>query len=253
VIVEEGTSNFALRIMKLMERVEYRRADSREDREAIFRMRYEAYLREGYIEPNERGLFTDPDDDSPNAWLIGCFIDGELALSIRLHIASRPEHFMPVMKGFPDIVGPRLAAGALIIDASRMTTRLDLARAYPFLPYLAIRAPFMADEYFDADYITAACREEVAGAYRRMGGAVVWAPPRPYPPLTRPNMLVALECRKARAVIAKRFPFGRSTREEKASLYDRSSNLDADFHKIFAADRRARADAGRQQATTRVA
>ena len=252
-IADEGTSNFALRIMKLMERVHYKRADSREDREAIFRMRYEAYLREGYIEPNERGMFTDPDDDSSNAWLIACYIDGELAVSIRLHIASRPDHFMPVMRGFPDIVGPRLEAGALIIDASRMTTQLDFARAYPFLPYLGIRGPFMADDYFGADFITAACREEVAGAYRRMGGAVVWAPPRPYPPLTRPNMLLALECRKARKVLAKRFPFDRSTPEERAALFARSSNSDADFYTLFTAERRAREEEARQQATTCVA
>jgi hypothetical protein len=192
VIVDEGTSNFALRIIKLMERVHYKRADCREDREAIFRMRYEAYLREGYIEPNERGLFTDPDDESPNAWLIGCYIAGDLAMSIRLHIASRPDHFLPVMRAFPDVVGPRLKAGALIVDASRMTTQLDFARAYPFLPYLGIRVPFMADDFFGADFITAACREEIAGAYRRMCGAIVWAPPRPYPPLTRPNLLLAM-------------------------------------------------------------
>jgi hypothetical protein len=239
--------------MKLMERVHYKRADTREDREAIFRLRYEAYLREGYIEPNEDGLFTDPDDNSPNAWLIGCYIDGELAMSIRLHIAARPGDFLPVMKAFPDVVGPRLKAGALVVDASRMATRLDLARAFPFLPYLAIRTWYMADDFFGADYITAACRPEVSGAYRRMCGAVEWAPPRPYPPLTRLNMLMAVECRRSRDVIANRFPFTRSTAQEQASLFARSSNADVDCYAIFGADRRTRAHADRQQAATCVA
>lgn len=236
-----------------MERVHYKRADSREDKEAIFRMRYEAYLREGYIEPNEDGLFTDPDDDKPNAWLIGCYIDGELALSIRLHIASRPDQFLPVMRAFSDIVGPHLESGALIVDASRMTTRLELARAYPFLPYLGIRASYMADDFFGADFITAACREEIAGAYRRMCGAIAWAPPRPYPPLTRHNMLMAMDCRQVRRVIDKRFPFSRSTFEEQASLFDRSSNSSEDFYTLFNTDRRVRARETRQQPTTCVA
>ena len=249
-IVDEGTSKFAQRIMKLMERVHYKRADSREDREAIFRMRYEAYLREGYISQNERGLFTDPDDDRSNAWLIGCYIDGELAMSIRLHIAARPGDFLPVMKAFPDIVGPRLEAGGLIVDASRMATRLDLARAFPFLPYLAIRSWYMADGFFGADYITAACRPEVAGAYRRMCGAVEWAPPRPYPPLTRLNMLMAVELRQSRDLIANRFPFTRSTKQEQASLFARSSNAEVDCYAIFGADRRAGALEDRQQAAT---
>ena len=238
-----------------MERVKYKRADSREDREAIFRMRYEAYLREGYIETNSAGLFTDPDDERDNAWLIGCYIDGELAVSIRLHIASRPEHFLPVVRGFPDIVVPRLESGALIVDASRMTTQLEFVRAYPFLPYLGIRAALMATDHFGADFITAACRPEIAGAYRRLGAAVVWAPPRPYPPLTSLNMLMAVECDKSRGLIARRFPFTGSGGEERARLFGRSSNAgaEADAYAALIVDRDARAPELRQQATTCVA
>lgn len=249
-IIDEGTSNFASRVIKLMERVHYKRADTREDREAIFRMRYEAYLREGYIKPNDTGLFTDPDDESPNAWLVGCYVDNELALSIRLHIASQPDHFLPVMRAFSDVVGPRLEAGALIVDCSRMTTRLDLARAYPFLPYLGVRVTYMADDFFGADFLTVACREDISGAYRRMSKATVWAAPRPYPPLIPLNMLVGVDLRQVRAEFNKRFPFHLSTAEEQASLFKRSSNSDTDFYTFLNAARRARAEATRQQETT---
>jgi hypothetical protein len=37
------------RVLALLERVNYRRADTAEEREAIFRLRYEAYLSEGAI------------------------------------------------------------------------------------------------------------------------------------------------------------------------------------------------------------
>jgi hypothetical protein len=233
----------------LLERTEYRRADSREDKEAIFRMRYEAYSREGYIEKNACGLFTDPDDETSNAWLIAIFIEGALASSIRLHVASRPEHFLPVTQGFPDIIVPRLAAGELIIDASRMTSRLEFARAYPFLPYIAIRSAFVAEEHFGADYVTAACRPEYQAAYRRMGDAVNWAPPRPYPPLTRLQALMAYECKRMGARMRQRYPFLHSTPQEQRALFGRSSNAAGDPYAELTAGRVA-AERARQQSTT---
>ena len=139
VMQREEASAFSMRSKNLLNRVQYRRADNARDKETIFRLRHESYTRGGYIEPNPTGCFTDPDDETPNAWLIGVFIDGDLASSIRLHIASRPEHFLPVARGFPDIIGPRLAAGDLIIDASRQTSRLEFARTYPFLTYITMR------------------------------------------------------------------------------------------------------------------
>ena len=45
------------RVMALLERVDYRRADTSEEREAIFRLRYEAYLREGAIPPSTQRTF----------------------------------------------------------------------------------------------------------------------------------------------------------------------------------------------------
>jgi len=161
---QHEASAFAARVARLLERVEYRRADSSQDKEAIFRMRYEAYAREGFIEPNGSGLFTDADDECPNAWLIAVFIDGALASSIRLHIASRPDQFLPVSKGFPDIIMPRLEAGDLIIDASRQTSRIEFTRTYPFLPYITMRSAFIAEDHLGGDFITAACRPEYRAA-----------------------------------------------------------------------------------------
>jgi hypothetical protein len=203
-------------------------------------MRYEAYSREGYIPYNSSGLFTDPDDESPNAWLIAVFIDRALAGSIRLHIASRPEHFMPVTQGFSDIITPRLQRGELIVDASRMTSRIEFTRTYPFMPYLMMRSAFLAEDHFGADYITAACREEYQAAYRRMWGAVNWAPPRPYPPLTRLQALMAFDCKAMRRTTRVRYPFVRSTPEERSALYSRSSNsADDPFEDLTGARRLA--------------
>jgi N-acyl amino acid synthase FeeM len=250
VLQEQRVGAFASRVAKLLERIEYRRADTWEEKEPIFRMRYEAYTRAGHIEPNSSGLFTDPDDDRPNAWLIGIFIDGVLASSIRLHIASRPEHLLPVVKGFPDIVLPRLQAGEIIIDASRMTSRLEFARTYPFLPYIAIRSTFVAEDYFGADYVTAACREEYQRAYRRLGGAVNWAPARAFPLMTRKQALMAYQCKISGQTMRIRFPFLLSTPQEQRALFARSSNSESDFHAELMAGRRAARKAEMQHSTT---
>jgi hypothetical protein len=246
---QQEASEFAARIEKLLERVKYSRADTWEAKSKIFRMRYEAYSREGYIEPRANGLFTDPDDERPNVWLIAVEIDGELASSIRLHIASRPEHFLPVTKGFPDVVVPRLEAGDVIIDASRQTSRLEFTRAFPFLPYITIRSAFVAEDHFGGDYITAACRVEYQAAFRRMFGLTNWAAPRPYPPLTRLQALMAYDCKAKWTATRARYPFVRSTPTEQRALFGRSSNGDQDPYAELTAGHRTRVVEEKQHST----
>jgi hypothetical protein len=53
--------------MQLLERIEYRRADSPADKAAIYRLRHDAYMRAGTIEPRPSGLFHDPLDECPKS------------------------------------------------------------------------------------------------------------------------------------------------------------------------------------------
>jgi hypothetical protein len=249
----EGASAFAARVAKVLEHTEFRRADTIADKEAIYRMRYEAYAREGYIDLHHSGLFSDPDDERPNAWLIGVFIDGDLAASIRLHVASRPRHHLPAMAHFSDVVLPHLESGDLIIDASRMTSRFEYTRLFPFMPYITMRTAFLAEEHFDADYITAACREEYQGAYRRMYGAANWAAPRPYPPMTRPQALMAYDCKALFRATRARYPFENSTAEERRALYSRSSNLAENPHAELTSGHALKGSGPMQHSTTSAA
>ena len=97
--------------MRLLEKVEYRRADSPADKAAIYRLRHDAYMRAGTVEPKASGLFHDPMDETDNAWLIGVFIDGTLASALRLHISASLRAPLPELASFPDLVAPHLAAG----------------------------------------------------------------------------------------------------------------------------------------------
>lgn len=235
----EQASRFADRVMRLLDRIEYRRADSAADKEAIYRLRHEAYMRAGTVEPRRSGLFHDPMDEADNAWQIGMFIDGGLAAALRLHISASLRAPLPELASFADLLEPHLAAGRTIIDASRFVSRLDFSRQYAELPYLTLRPTFLAEEFFAADYVIAVCLAEYRAFYRRMYGAVEWAAPRPCPHITRPMALMAYDCNARRQPVHERYPFYRSTPAERARLFARSSN---------AADRVFEAIGRRQQA-----
>jgi hypothetical protein len=220
----QQVSRFADRVLRLLERVEYRRADSPADKATIYRLRYDAYIRAGTVEPSPSGKFHDAMDEINNAWLIGVFIDGELASALRLHISANLSDPLPTRAPFPDILEPLLRAGNLIIDVTRFVAKLEFSQTYSEIPYLTLRPAFMAEEFLRADFIIAACRAEHQAFYRRMFGGVPWSAPRPYPHLKRPMALVGHPCDTLRDEVYTKYPFYRSTEREQQSLFSQSSN-----------------------------
>ena len=79
---------FDERMYDLLEVTEYRRMESGEDREAAFRLRYNAYRREDFIDEHEDGQATDYLDEKPNTRTYGIFVVGELAGSIRISVVT---------------------------------------------------------------------------------------------------------------------------------------------------------------------
>ena len=96
--------------------------------------------------PSER--FTDPLDDTSNAWIFGVYIDGELASSIRLHVASRQSPDLPALNVFSDLLSPEIAAGKTIIDPTRFVADRAASRRYPELCYVTTRLAWLASEFF---------------------------------------------------------------------------------------------------------
>jgi hypothetical protein len=217
-------SRFSERVLRLLDRVEYRRAETQADKDAIFRLRYDAYMREGAIEPQRSGRFFDPFDEAPNVWIIGMFIDGELASSVRFHVADSEDAPLPAYSVFPDILGPRLHRREIIVDPTRFVTRLDFSRRFHEMPYLTVRPGWMAGEYFKADYILATIRSEHQGYYRRVFGHETWCAARDYPTLKKPIACMGLDYFAMRDRVEQRYPFYQSTPDERAALFSRSSN-----------------------------
>src|SRR5258708_28738124 len=69
-----------------LEHVDYRLAETPEDKDRIYRLRYRAYLREGAILPSDSERVTDRYDDLPNNFTFGIFVHGELYTSIRISL-----------------------------------------------------------------------------------------------------------------------------------------------------------------------
>jgi hypothetical protein len=211
------------RLSALWAKIECRRADTVEEREAIFRLRYQAYLREGAISPNPSGRFADADDDADNAYIFGLYIEGELASSLRIHIGSKTRDF-PSLHVFPDVLQPMLDAGRVVIDSTRFVADEKRSRLHRGLPYATLRASVLAAEYFHGDDLLAAVRVEHQAFYQRAFNHQVLCAARPYPQLAKPISLMSLHFPSAADWLYRHYPFFRSTVLERHRLFARPAS-----------------------------
>lgn len=94
--------NFTDRVLRLLERVEHRIAKSDFEREEVFRLRYDAYARNGLLTSRTDGrLFDARYDTVENAWITTTFIDGELAGSVRVNVGGGVDANLPSFASIP--------------------------------------------------------------------------------------------------------------------------------------------------------
>ena len=210
---------FAERVMGLLDKVDYGQAATDQEKDAVFRLRYDAYLREGAIGKNFSRRLSDRFDDLDNAFIFGVFVDGRLVSSIRLHVSSSAYPELPALGVFSDILGPEIEAGRTIIDPTRFVVDHGAAKVYPELPYVTTRIGLMAGEHFGADAILATVRTEHQAFYRRVFGHEVLADARPYPTLVKPLSLMRLDYFAMKERVHQRYPFFRSTAFERRMLF----------------------------------
>jgi N-acyl-L-homoserine lactone synthetase len=218
---QAAETSFTDRLALLLARTDCRRADSAEQKAAIFRLRYQAYLREGAIDPNPSGTFTDSFDETGNVYIFGLHVDGELAGAIRLHIASAKQPEFPTGEVFPDYLLPEIDAGKVIVDVTRFVANWKLARVYRGLPYITLRFALLAAEYFGAEDVLAAVRVEHQAFYRRNYFHLACGA-RPYPLLSKPIALMMLDFPATKDNMYRRYPCFRSTSSERRRLFERN-------------------------------
>lgn len=220
----EQQSRIAARRVALLEKVDYRLAETPAEREAIYRLRYRAYLKEGAIDANSSGIVTDRYDDLPNSWIFGVFYEGELSSSLRITVASPDHHDCPSMDVFPDFLQPWLAEGKVIVDPTRFVADPTSANRLPELPYLTLRLAYVSCEYFSADIGLASVRTEHQAFYRRVMMRSI-CESRPYPGLKKPIGLMEIDFPAMHDKLFARYPFLRSSESERRSLFEPATSV----------------------------
>jgi len=219
--VPPPSESFSESLMQLLDRVDCRRVDTGEERQAIFRLRYQAYLREGSIDPDSSESFSDRYDDMANTYLFGVYLDGELASSIRIHVVSKNHPRSPAADAFSDIFLPEIDGGKIVTDTSRFVTDEKFSRLYRGLPYITVRLPWLAARYFRPEQAFAAVRPEHQAFYRRTFNCQMVCEPRAYPGLTKQLCLMTTYPATAAEVVQRRYPHFRSSFTERRLLFER--------------------------------
>jgi len=127
------------------------------------------------------------------------------------------------MSVFPDILGPELEKGKVMVDPTRFVADPARAKRIPELPYMTLRLAYVACEYFRADLGLASVRAEHQAFYRRVFLHSI-SPPRDYPSLTKPICLMAIDFPSLRDKVFARYPFLRSSYFERRMLFERNSD-----------------------------
>ena len=217
---------FSDQVLRFLERVEHRVARSPWEREAAFRLRFEAYdrigQRIGFQKGSARDLLYDPlFDDDPHAFTTMTFVDGELAGTVRVNVGFDEHAMLPGLKLYADALAPILRAGQVIVEFTRLAAKLSISSVYPQLAYVIMRPAYMAAVHFDADFAVASPRPEHIPFYRRTFEGTIWCAPRVYPGFTVKAACMGSDLGAVRSRIETRYPFYTSTRAEREALFGR--------------------------------
>ena len=195
----ESRARFSDRVLGFMERVEHRTAKTPEEKEAVYRLRYEAYVRNGLIEPRQTADFTTPFTTTRRTpGTTPTFVDGEFAATVRINLAVDETTPLPSLSVFSDLIAPQLRAGLVVVDFTRAAARLEVSKQHSELPYAAMRPAYLAAQHFQADFAIATVRSEHVTFYRRVFNYVPLCEPRDYP-----NVYAKIVCMRANMHIGK--------------------------------------------------
>jgi hypothetical protein len=223
--VGDVASRFSERILRFLQRVEFRVAQTADQKEAVYRLRYDAYVRNGLIEPHDDQRLYDPHyDEAPDTFITTTFIDGELASTTRVSVARDLSAVFPAYTVYPDLIAPLLKEGRVVVEAARTAARFDLAGRFPELPYVTLRPAYLAAEHFDADYTAATARADHVAFFRRVFIMTPWCEPREYPNFTAKVACLLADTRLVQDQIEARYPFLRSSAAERIALFGPAPN-----------------------------
>ena len=201
-------------------RVTCRLARSYAERDAIFKLRYQACLRAGSISQNSFGRHIEPADHAANAYLMGLYVDRRLVSSLRLQVGSATTPNFSTLELFPHAFEPILRDNKTVVDMGGVAGDGQLARSYVWLPYIVLRPWILAAEHFHADCIAAAVRPQHQIFYKRALDCELYPELRLPPHHLISAGLVTLDFATSAKRLYKTLSFLRSTPCERQQLFD---------------------------------
>ncbi|WP_269933451.1 N-acyl amino acid synthase FeeM domain-containing protein [Aminobacter sp. HY435] len=216
----EEMSSFARHVHALLDRTEYRRCESGEDFENIYRLRYNSYRMNDLVPENASRMVHDHFDELPNCHTFGIYVDDRLVSTLRLHDVSTATPLSPAFSVYSDLLAPRVAAGEVFIDPSRFAVDVEWSRLYPPIPYITLRLAGMACFHFNAPYCISMIREDHAAFYKRIYQARPIGDARPYGGVINCfALLYQADVLAIKNETYARFPFFKSTPMEQRMMF----------------------------------
>jgi hypothetical protein len=221
-------------------RVTYKLARSYVERDAIFKLRYQCYLRAGLISKNSFGRYFEAADHASNAYLIGFYVGRRLISSLRLQIGSPATSNLSSLKIFPKVLQPILERNCSIIDMSCVATDRGLSDLHIWLPYLTLRPWIAAAEHFNADHIVTMARPQHRPFYEHVLGFKAYSHVRRRPGHLGSVALFGLNFVTSATCLYDNYPFLLSTPAERRQLFepDAAAARASGFHHSAARNRR---------------
>lgn len=145
-------------------------------REAIFKLRYDAYYDQGLIRGNKTGKLFDWQDEESSSSIYGITLRGTLVSTIRLSLVSRKQKACTTYAMFKDDFDPIVDNGEKILDCSRLAVNCkdNALRRSVVLYALSLTMTFAASVGADRGAIVA--RHSHVPFYRRYGFDLVRGP-----------------------------------------------------------------------------
>lgn len=167
--LEKGgtVSSLTSKLIRVMDRVEYRRIVNAEDMEDVARLRHKAYTRHGILDIDGDLLVDELDFDS-HAYVFGVYFEEALISTVRIQHVTPAHRQNSAGKIFPEVVNSMLDAGMTLIDPSRLAADPEIFEEIPGMPYLAQRIVTMASDYFQVDRCLQLIRRQHYAFYRRV-------------------------------------------------------------------------------------
>lgn len=213
-------SSFVRSVFSLLERTEYRRCDSGEDLEDIYKLRYRAYRVHGVVPAMLSRSIHDDLDEAANVHRFGVYVDQKLVSTLRIHTLDRDNRAGPSTQAFGDIVEPMIDAGDSFIDPSRFAADPEWSKVWPQIPYITLRLAGMACFHYETPYCLSTVREDHAAFYKRIYDSHRIGEARAYPGVYTKVELYRADVEAIRERSFQRFPFFFATKAEQKMMFD---------------------------------